>query len=232
MRTTPAPTPRIRSTNCDRDFGVIAGHGRLIAAKEEGIAEVPCVFADHLTEAQKKAYILADNRMALDAGWDEDVLRAEIEALKEMDFDPLLTGFDERELGDLFDDRSEAVEDDFEVELPEEAKTKPGDVYVLGRHRLICGDATKAEDVERLMGEAKADLYLTDPPYNVDYTGKTKESLKIQNDKMLDDDFRNFLVASFGNAKEALKRGGRSISGMPTQRGTTSAELATTSAGK
>ena len=98
----------------DRDYNVIAGHGRIMAAKEEGITEVPCVYADHLTEAQKKAYILADNRMALDAGWDEEMLRVEIEALQEMDYDPLLTGFDEKELAALFKDEGE--DDDFDVE--------------------------------------------------------------------------------------------------------------------
>ena len=96
----------------DRDYGVIAGHGRILAAKEEGIAEIPCVFADHLTEAQKKAYIIADNRMAMDAGWDEELLRVEIEALQAADFDPLLTGFDEKELADLFGDDEETVKDD------------------------------------------------------------------------------------------------------------------------
>ena len=98
----------------DRDFGVIAGHGRILAAKEENIDEIPCVFADHLTEAQKKAYIIADNRMAMDAGWDEELLRVEIEALQEMDFDPMLTGFDEAELADLFaGDDAEIQDDDF-----------------------------------------------------------------------------------------------------------------------
>lgn len=99
----------------DRDFGVIAGHGRILAAKEEGITEVPCVFADHLTEAQKKAYIIADNRMAMDAGWDEELLRVEIEALQAEDFDLALTGFDEKELSKLFDDGTEGKEDDFDV---------------------------------------------------------------------------------------------------------------------
>ena len=96
----------------DRDYGVIAGHGRILAAREEGITEVPCVFADHLTEAQKKAYIIADNRMALDAGWDEELLRVEIEALQAADFDPLLTGFDAAELADLFGEEEEPVKDD------------------------------------------------------------------------------------------------------------------------
>ena len=123
----------------DRDYGVIAGHGRILAAKEEGITEVPCVFADHLTEAQKKAYIIADNRMAMDAGWDEELLRVEIESLQAADFDPLLTGFDEKELSKLFDDGIEAEEDDFDVdaELQKPTFTKSGDIWTLGRHRLM-----------------------------------------------------------------------------------------------
>ena len=104
----------------DRDYGVIAGHGRILAAKEEGIKEVPCVFADHLSEAQKKAYIIADNRMAMDAGWDEELLRVEIESLQGMDFDPLLTGFDEKELADLFDEDDEAREEGLAVEAERE----------------------------------------------------------------------------------------------------------------
>ena len=137
----------------DRDYGVIAGHGRILAAKEEGITEVPCVFADHLTEAQKKAYIIADNRMALDAGWDEELLRVEIESLQAADFDPLLTGFDEKELSKLFDDGIEAEEDDFDVdaELQKPTFTKSGDIWTLGRHRLICGDSTKEETYAALM---------------------------------------------------------------------------------
>ena len=121
----------------DRDFNVIAGHGRILAAKEEGITEVPCVFADHLTDAQKKAYIIADNRMAMDAGWDEELLRVEIEALQADDFDLALTGFDEKELSKLFDDGTEGEDDNFEVdaELEKPVFSKPGDVWTLGRHR-------------------------------------------------------------------------------------------------
>ena len=128
----------------DREFNVIAGHGRILAAKEEGITEVPCVFADHLTEAQKKAYIIADNRMAMDAGWDEELLRVEIESLQGMDFDPLLTGFDEKELAALFDDGMEAKEDDFDVdaELQKPAFSRLGDVWTLGRHRLGANSVT------------------------------------------------------------------------------------------
>ena len=130
----------------DRDYNVIAGHGRIAAAREEGITEVPCVFVDYLTEAQKKAYILADNRMAMDAGWDEDLLRVELEALEEMGFDLGITGFDEKELAELFP-AEEAKEDDFDVdaELQKPTFTKSGDVWTLGRHRLVCGDSTKKE---------------------------------------------------------------------------------------
>lgn len=156
----------------DRDFGVIAGHGRLAAAKEEGIQEVPCVFVDHLSEAQKKAYIIADNRMAMDAGWDEDLLRVELEALEELGFDLGFTGFDEKELNALFD-TGEAKEDDFNVEEELEKPTfsKLGDIWTLGRHRLVCGDSTKAETYETLLGDTKANLIITDPPYNVNYEG-------------------------------------------------------------
>ena len=137
----------------DRDFGVIAGHGRILAAKEENIKEVPCVFADHLTEAQKKAYIIADNRMAMDAGWDEELLRVEIEALQAEAFDLSLTGFDEKEIADLFKDDADVEDDDFDVEqeLSEPAITKMGDVWTLGRHRLVCGDSTKEETFDVLI---------------------------------------------------------------------------------
>ena len=172
----------------DRDFGVIAGHGRILAAKEEGIAEVPCVFADHLTEAQKKAYILADNRMAMDAGWDEELLRVEIEALQAEAFDLSLTGFDEKELSDLFKDDADVQEDDFDVdaELEKPTFSKSGDVWTLGRHRLVCGDSTKAETFAILMNGRKANLVVTDPPYNVNYEGTAG---KIKNDNLADEKF-------------------------------------------
>ena len=152
----------------DRDYGVIAGHGRILAAKEEGITEVPCVFADHLTEAQKKAYIIADNRMAMDAGWDEELLRVEIEALQAADFDPLLTGFDEKELADLFgEDEQNVKDDDFDLSaaLEKASFVEHGDIWTVGRHRLMCGDATSQDDVAALMAGKKANLIVTDPPY-------------------------------------------------------------------
>ena len=188
----------------DRDFNVIAGHGRILAAKEEGIKEVPCVFADHLTEAQKKAYIIADNRMAMDAGWDEELLRVEIESLQGMDFDPLLTGFDEKELAALFDDGMEAKEDDFDVdaELQKPAFSRLGDVWTLGRHRLVCGDSTKAETYTTLMDGVKANLVITDPPYNVNYEGSAG---KIKNDNMAGEKFYEFLLAAFQNMESVME---------------------------
>ncbi len=144
----------------DRELNIIAGHGRVIAAREENIKEVPCVFADHLTEAQKRAYIIADNRMAMDAGWDEEMLRVEIEALQADAFDIALTGFDEKELSKLFDDGNETHEDDFDVdkELKKPCISKTGDVWTLGRHRLVVGDSTKPETYEVLMEGRKANI--------------------------------------------------------------------------
>lgn len=187
----------------DRDYGIIAGHGRAIAAREEGIKEVPCVFADHLTEAQKKAYIIADNRMALDAGWDEELLRIEIEELQGLDFDPLLTGFDEKELLKLFDDGKEAKDDDFDVdaELQKPTFSKAGDVWTLGRHRLVCGDSTKPETYEVLMDGRKANLVVTDPPYNVDYKGTAG---KIKNDNMVSEKFFDFLFDAFSCMEKVM----------------------------
>ena len=187
----------------DRDYGIIAGHGRVLAAREEGISEVPCVFADHLTEAQKKAYILADNRMAMDAGWDEALLRVEIEALQAEAFDIGLTGFDESELSKLFDAGKEIKDDDFDVDaqLQKPTVTKLGDVWVLGRHRLVCGDSTKPETFELLMDGKKANLVITDPPYNVNYEGSAG---KIKNDNLANDKFYEFLLAAFKNTELKL----------------------------
>lgn len=187
----------------DRDFGVIAGHGRILAAKEEGIKEVPCVFADHLTEAQKKAYIIADNRMAMDAGWDEELLRVEIEALQAQAFDLSLTGFDEKELSDLFKDDADVQEDDFDVdaELEKPTFSKSGDVWTLGRHRLVCGDSTIAETFDTLMQGRKANLVVTDPPYNVNYEGTAG---KIKNDNLADEKFYQFLFDAFSNIEKVM----------------------------
>ena len=194
----------------DRDYGIIAGHGRLLAAKEEGITEVPCVFVDYLTEAQKKAYILADNRMVMDAGWDEELLRVEIEALQGEAFDVSLTGFDEMELADLFKDGSDsgAEDDDYDLSaaLEKAAFVERGDIWTVGRHRLMCGDATSAEDVAALMDDRKANLILTDPPYGVSF--KSSSGLTIQNDSMKNEEFYNFLLSAFENMADHLGKGG------------------------
>lgn len=194
----------------DRDYGIIAGHGRLLAAKEEGITEVPCVFVDYLTEAQKKAYILADNRMAMDAGWDEELLRVEIEALQGEAFDVSLTGFDEKELADLFKDGSDsdAEDDDYDLSaaLEKAAFVERGDIWTVGRHRLMCGDATSTEDVAALMDGRKANLILTDPPYGVSF--KSSSGLTIQNDSMKDEEFYHFLLDFFKNMADHLEKGG------------------------
>lgn len=187
----------------DRELNIIAGHGRVIAAREENIKEVPCVFADHLTEAQKRAYIIADNRMAMDAGWDEEMLRVEIEALQADAFDIALTGFDEKELSKLFDDGNETHEDDFDVdeELKKPCISKTGDVWTLGRHRLVVGDSTKPETYEVLMEGRKANLVITDPPYNVNYEGTAG---KILNDNLASDAFFDFLFDAFSNIEKVM----------------------------
>lgn len=194
----------------DRDFSIIAGHGRVLAAKEEGITEVPCVFVDYLTEVQKKAYILADNRFAMDAGWDEELLRLEIESLQDMDFDVSLTGFEEAEIADLFAGQHEtdAKDDDFDLSaaLEKAAFVQRGDVWIVGRHRLMCGDATSAEDVTTLMDGKKANLVVTDPPYGVSF--KSADGLTIQNDSMKEEEFYTFLHDAFLNMASVLEKGG------------------------
>lgn len=188
----------------DREYNVIAGHGRILAAKEEGIDEVPCVFVDYLTPAQKKAYILADNRMAMDAGWDEELLRMEIEALQAESFDVGLTGFDEKDIAELFaGEGGDAQDDDFDVdeELQKPPVSKSGDMWLLGNHRLICGDSTKEETYAVLMVGKQANLVVTDPPYNVNYEGSAG---KIQNDNMENDKFYQFLLDAFRNMEKAM----------------------------
>ncbi|MDO4362909.1 MAG: site-specific DNA-methyltransferase [Clostridia bacterium] len=188
----------------DSKYNVIAGHGRILAAREEGITEIPCVLVDYLTEAQKKAYILADNRFALDAGWDEDLLRVEIEALQAEDYDVLLTGFDPAEIDELFSIPEEDIKDDnFDVdeELSKPTMSKQGDVWLLGNHRLVVGDSTKAETYDKLMDGKKANLVVTDPPYNVNYEGTAG---KIKNDNLEDSKFYQFLLDAFKCAESVM----------------------------
>lgn len=185
----------------DKDNVIVAGHTRYKAAKKLGMTEIPCIIADDLTDEQIKAFRLADNKVAEKAEWDFDLLNAELDDIIDLDME--LFGFEDA----LQDDAEEAVEDEFEVELPAEPKSKLGDIYQLGDNRLMCGDSTVLEDVEKLMGGVQADMLLTDPPYNVNYEGKTKDKLKIKNDKMDNDNFRQFLIDAFSNADMVMKPG-------------------------
>lgn len=184
----------------DSDNVIVAGHTRLKAAQKLKIQNVPCVVADDLTQEQVNAFRLADNKTAELAEWDLELLNSELE---------LIDGIDMTEFGfelDIADDQ-EVVEDEFDEELPEEPQTKLGDIYQLGRHRLMCGDSTDVDSVKTLMGGYKADLLLTDPPYNVAYEGKTKDALTIKNDSMSNDKFREFLRSAFTAADENMKQG-------------------------
>tara|TARA_Y100001973_G_C5162800_1_gene314448 strand:- start:76 stop:1353 length:1278 start_codon:yes stop_codon:yes gene_type:complete len=157
----------------DGDNGVIAGHGRLLAGQKLGMDKVPTIELQGLSEAQKKAYILADNRLAQNAGWDEDLLKIELQDLESMDFDMSLIGFELAELNKFLKEETEGLTDPDEVpDVEEEATTVKGDVWLLGEHRVMCGDATNETDTAKLMNNKKADMVFTDPPYNVDYNSK------------------------------------------------------------
>ena len=185
------------------DNTILAGHGRLAAARKLGLKQVPCVKESHLTETQRRAYIIADNKLSLNAGWDDEILAIELSELQGSDFDLDLLGFDESELASIFEDDKEVEDDDFDVEeeLNKPCFSKAGDIWTLGRHRLICGDATKEETYKRLMDGKKANLVVTDPPYNVNYEGSAG---KIKNDNMDNDKFYNFLLDAFSNMEKVM----------------------------
>ena len=192
----------------DAENGIIAGHGRVMAASKLGLAKVPCIRLAHLTETQKRAYIIADNKLALNAGWDEEMLGLELADLREVDFDLDVVGFDESELANLLAETTEGETDPDEVpEPPVDPVTVLGDVWVMGKHRLLCGDSTSIDDLRKLCGDRDVDMWLTDPPYNVAYEGKTKDALKIQNDSMGDDQFRQFLRDAYVAADAVMKQG-------------------------
>lgn len=176
----------------DGQNGIIAGHGRVMAAKKLGLEDVPVIEASHLSEAQRRAYVIADNRLALDAGWDEEMLRVELAELEGLGFDLELTGFSLDEIGALEpEELTEGLTDEDAVpEAPEQPVTVEGDVWVLGKHRLLCGDSTSITDVETLMAGFRADMVWTDPPYNVAIKGKAGS---IMNDDMSASAFRDFL---------------------------------------
>jgi len=185
------------------DNSILCGHGRYYAAQKLGLKKIPCIKEEYLTESQRKAYIIADNKLSLNAGWDEELLRVEIEALQGEDFDVSLTGFDEKEIAALFDDGGKVKEDDFDVdaELEKPAFSKAGDIWTLGRHRLVCGDSTNPNTFAALMGGIKANLVITDPPYNVNYEGTAG---KLKNDNMADTAFYEFLLSAFKNTEAVM----------------------------
>lgn len=189
------------------DGDIIAGHGRTLAARVLEMKSVPCIRLGYLTDIQKRAYRIADNKLALNAGWDEDLLRLELEQLSLDGFEVGLTGFDNEEWSKLFNNASGDIIEDDVPDVSDASRCKPGEVWLLGRHRLMCGDSTKADDVAALMDGKQADMWLTDPPYNVGYVGKTKKKMKIENDLMSTADYRQFLVSAFTHAFNACKQG-------------------------
>lgn len=185
---------------------ILCGHGRFFAAQRLGLKTVPCIRESHLSESQKKAYILADNRTALDAGWNEDLLRIEIEALKAEAFDVSLTGFNEKELADLFHTNGdEAKQDDFDIEdeLKNPCFSQSGDIWHLGRHVVICGDSTLQETYTNLLGDTKVNLVCTDPPYLVNLENA---SGKIKNDDLDDEKGYEFLKSAFERFRDAMAK--------------------------
>jgi DNA modification methylase len=194
----------------DSGAGIIAGRGRFLAARELRLKEVPVIVLDHLTETQKRAYMIADNQLALNAGWDEELLQLELAALQEEDFNINLIGFDDERLAQLLADQEVAeglTDEDAAPELPRSPVSTLADLWVLDSHRLLVGDATVAADVQRLMGGDSADCVFSDPPYNTDYEGYTEDRLKIQNDQMSASQFKRFLRNSFNSFQSAVKPG-------------------------
>ena len=187
---------------------IVVGHTRYRASKKLGLKEVPITIAENLTQEQINAYRIADNRTNEEAEWDLELLKTEIKELELADFNLDLTGFDEDQLNNMLFEEKQGLTDEDEVpEAPEELITKLGDIWKLGNHKLICGDSTILNNYEKLFNENKADLLMTDPPYNVDYEGKTKDKLTIQNDSKNDDDFLQFLTDAFNNCAIHLKLG-------------------------
>ena len=181
----------------DSSDGIIAGHGRLQAAQELGLSTVPVVVLDHLSDRQRRAYILADNQLALNAGWDLELLRTELQDLVADDFDLSVIGFSDEELSDLLPEVEELPPEDADEEavpeIPEEPITKPGDVWLLGKHRLMCGDSSDPLNLDKLLCGKTPDLVFTDPPYNIGYQDMGAKFDKIANDKMSDEEFLDFL---------------------------------------
>jgi DNA modification methylase len=191
------------------DNSIIAGHGRLMAARKLDMEEVPVIVLDHLSKAQQRALVIADNQLAMNAGWDMNMLKAEIEDLNLENFNLELLGFDDAFLDGLLETAPSGgnTDEDAVPEVPETPKTVLGDVWVLGNHRLMCGDSTSIDALQKLTEGSLVDMWLTDPPYNVAYEGGTKEKLTIQNDSMGDNDFRQFLRDAYVAADTVMKPG-------------------------
>jgi len=196
------------------DGVMIAGHGRVLAARKLGMTEVPVIVLGHLSETQRRALIIADNRIAEQAGWDEELLRLELEALREEDFDLDITGFDFDEIDRLLQGTETAagnIDDDEVPEAPEETVSKTGDLWLLGSHRLLCGDATVLADVERVLDGGLADLCFTDPPYNVDYGNSAKDKMRGKDRRIMNDNlgegFYRFLYDACVNILTVTKGG-------------------------
>lgn len=198
----------------DENNEIIAGHGRTASARSIGMTEVPAIRLEGLTDAQKRALRIADNKLALNSGWDNDLLSEELEVLKFEDFNIDVVGFSSEELDELLTEATKTMTDTQIAEdtAPEvdvvENMVQPGDVWQLGKHRLMCGDSTSVEDVRTLMDDDNADMWLTDPPYNIDYKGKGADKLRIKNDNMSDDAFYQLLARSYKAADAVLKPGG------------------------
>ena len=193
----------------DGEGTIIAGHGRVLAARVLGLLEVPCIEIKDMTDAQKRAYIIADNKLAENAGWDSELLALELGELKADGFDINLIGFDVEDLGRLLEPDAKVglTDEDDAPELADAPVSRLGDVWVCGNHRVMCGDSTSIPDVEILMDGYKADLIITDPPYNVAYEGGTADKLTIQNDSMSADSFYQFLLAAYAAMFAVAKDG-------------------------
>lgn len=187
----------------DKKNVIVAGHTRYKAAQQLGLETVPCIIADDLTPKQIKAFRLADNKTAEKAEWETEFLSDELKELLDVD----MGAFGFEDVLDDLEEELEAQEDDYEMELPEDPMAKTGQIWQLGKHRLMCGDSTKKTDVLQLVGGCKMDILITDPPYNVSYEGKTKDNLKIQNDNLNSEDFRTFLRDAFKNADDVMREG-------------------------
>jgi DNA modification methylase len=189
----------------DSDYNILVGHGRVQAAREEGYEKIPCVFAEDLSDAQKRAYIIADNQLSLNAGWDEDLLSVELSDLQENAFDLSLLGFDEKDLAKLLDADTEAEDDNFDVEaeLEKPCFSKTGDVWQLGKHRVICGDSTAKDTYTSLLGDTKVNLVCTDPPYLVSLDSSVG---KIKNDDLSDEEGYKFLLSAFTRFHDAMAK--------------------------